>query len=176
MYSGFPWKIWRNYRKGDIQVEMANIKMAKRGTWSELLVSNATRKCTFKTTVSRLIRRVKYPEAKKNQKPMDLNLLLPGVTRDLKVDNPRLNYLMILLTLFAINVGGGTQVAYGTTRMITRPRSKWASSNILPSMLHPIMMTTPLVEEDCIWWEVFLGSEQKTPVTEVTSDTIYDRN
>ena len=79
-----------------------------------------------------------------------MNLLPPGDTRYPKVDIPRLNCLMILLTLFAINVGGGTRVVAGTPWIITIPGRKRASSNILPDMLRTLMMRIPLVDEVCI--------------------------
>ena len=43
-----------------------------------------------------------------------MNLILPGSTRDPKVEIPRLNELMLLLTNVAINLDGGTRVAAGT--------------------------------------------------------------
>ena len=58
---------------------------------------------------------------KKLQQP-DLNLLLIGGTRDLKMYSPRINELMILLIIFATNVDGGTHVEAGTYNMITRQR------------------------------------------------------
>ena len=51
----------------------------------------------------------------KNRQLPFQNLLLPGGTRYQKVNILKKNKLKVPLTLFAINVGGGTRVADGTT-------------------------------------------------------------
>ena len=51
-------------------------------------------------------------------------MLLLGGIRELKMEIPTLQKLKVPLTLFAINVGGGTQVAASTPRTITITRSK----------------------------------------------------
>ena len=52
----------------------------------ELLVSNATRKGTFKTTVPWRKRQAKAPETKKIRLLPDMTLLLYGGTRDPNVE------------------------------------------------------------------------------------------
>ena len=53
-----------------------------------------------------------------------MNLLLPGGTRDLIMESLRLNWLMILLILFATNLDGGTQMEAITPKMITRQKRR----------------------------------------------------
>ena len=72
---------------------------------------------------------------------------------------------MILPIIFATNVDGGTELEAGTPHMITRKYRICASSNLLPEILWPFLMRTPLVEEACIQWEVcFGGNCRKTLV------------
>ena len=78
---------------------------------------------------------MKAPKMKKNRRLLDRTLLLPRGKRNPKLEILQQNKLNVPLTLFLINVGGGTWVIDDTPRMITRPRSILASSNRMRTIL-----------------------------------------
>ena len=98
--SSCKWKSWRNHIKGGRKVEIDDLKMAKSGTWAELLVYDATKNGIYKIPDPWKRNQSQTLETKKTQGP-DLNLLLPGGTSDLKMDSLRLNWLMMQLILSA---------------------------------------------------------------------------
>ena len=73
-------------------------------------------------------------------------------------------YFIILLMMFAIYVDNGTQVAVVTPQTIRIQRRRWAISDPLPEMFHPLVTRTPLVEESCIWWEVYFWDQCRNPL------------